>query len=414
MCHSVSIGHPVKGNIIINNKNAQGKTTLYERLGGDSIVDVAVSNFFDEMCEDPDLKPFFDNMSISALRIHQLKLFKVIFGPDEEKPDEEDLMHYMLATHTRLFREQGLDEVHFDKVLDSIFVSSLATLEVDKALIDECIEVLKPLRTVFEYGAKVAAREKEYTVEEIRKLPAATGKDIGSDEPMILPDPTWVAVPDWLTQSLTKHSKEGEVRAWTAELTNYFGPDGDDVIADTFMDMPYMNHHVYLVSMLQLAFLPEGLNSTRLLRVVQFPRGPENPALSVDLWGRMIVQFNGVCKIMGMSESVAAKAVTTLRGCSHLFSTSKESAQKVGGVSAPHILCRKTGLIAEIDVSQIESSLEKSLRHGSTKSVSSGSLDTSSVDGTHSITSESSGSGRPRKAKKRVWRRLFGWTTKAH
>ena len=44
---------------------------------------------------------------------------------------------------------------------------------------------------------------------------------------------------------MTNNSNNGEVRAWTRDLTDRFGPEGDKVVADTFMDMPYMNHHVF-------------------------------------------------------------------------------------------------------------------------------------------------------------------------
>lgn len=99
--------------------------TLYERLGGDAVVESAVSNFFDEMCEDPELHPFFQDISVSAMCIHQIKFFRLIFGAKEDKPDQDEMLYYMLATHTRLFRDQGLNEEHFDKVVNSVFDSSL-------------------------------------------------------------------------------------------------------------------------------------------------------------------------------------------------------------------------------------------------------------------------------------------------
>ena len=75
--------------------------------------------------------------------------------------------------------------------------------------------------------------EKNYTIEQIRMLPTTTAANIGSDKPSMLPDPAWIAIPGWLTDTLTNNSNNGEVRAWTRDLTDRFGPEGDKVVADT-------------------------------------------------------------------------------------------------------------------------------------------------------------------------------------
>ena len=53
------------------------RQTLYERLGGDAKMQMAVSEFLAEIGRDPDLSPFFDDISVSALGVHQIKLFRV-------------------------------------------------------------------------------------------------------------------------------------------------------------------------------------------------------------------------------------------------------------------------------------------------------------------------------------------------
>ena len=62
--------------------------TLFERMGGEPAVKLAIANFFQLIGQDERLQPFFENISIHALQVHQLKLFKVIFGPKEEQPDK--------------------------------------------------------------------------------------------------------------------------------------------------------------------------------------------------------------------------------------------------------------------------------------------------------------------------------------
>jgi hemoglobin len=177
--------------------------TLYERLGGDAFINMMVCSFFDEIVENPKLKPFFKNISLAVLKTHQVKLFRVIFGVDEEKPEEGDLLEFMLRTHTHLFRELGLNETHFDMVANC-FVQGLQSFQVEQNLIDECVAFLVPLRIVFEYGAKVASQEKTMNPEQLKPLPLASTKTIGIDVPAILPEYSKIEISDWLPPALGK------------------------------------------------------------------------------------------------------------------------------------------------------------------------------------------------------------------
>lgn len=142
----------ISAHIMTAHAKKQPKKTLYERLGGDPVINLIVSNFFDEIIENPQLKKFFRDISTAALKTHQVKLFRVIFGPDDEKPDQDDLLDFMCQTHTRLFRENGLDETHFDMVADC-FVRDLQTFQIDQDLIDECVEILVPCFRVRSTGS---------------------------------------------------------------------------------------------------------------------------------------------------------------------------------------------------------------------------------------------------------------------
>jgi len=95
---------------------------------------------------------------MEALKRHQIKFFYVCFGPQAANPDE--LIDYLLITHTRLFRDLGTNETHFDKVA-ACFVQSLQTFPVDQSLIDEAVSLLALLRPVFIKGAEIARRKKE-------------------------------------------------------------------------------------------------------------------------------------------------------------------------------------------------------------------------------------------------------------
>ena len=46
--------------------------SLYARMGGDVAVCLAIGNFFEQIGNDPDLQPYFENISISALQVSEL------------------------------------------------------------------------------------------------------------------------------------------------------------------------------------------------------------------------------------------------------------------------------------------------------------------------------------------------------
>ena len=280
------------------------------------------------------------------------------------------------------------------------------TLEVDETLIEECKAVLEPLRVAFEHGAKVAAMEKTYTVEQARMLPMTTTSHFGTDEPSVLPDPAWIEIPAWLSDTLERNSRSGEVRAWTRDLIDRFGVSGDRTIADTFMDMPYMFHHVYAAAILKLAFLPEGNSPDYLLQVVRYPRGPDKASLVAALWDRMVTQFKETCDSMGLDARVARKAIEKLTGYRGAFKDGR--IRFVGGVSAPHVLQKNVIRSAEFDVSALQKGKGKRLKSDSRHTKDSHSTDSASQ------TSDSTNSDPSNKPKKGVWCRLFGWSNKAH
>lgn len=63
-----------------------------------------------------------------------------------------DVPAYLTKAHQRLFETKGLNEKHFDLVAGHL-VDALVALGIQKQLIDECVGVVGPLRTVFEQGA---------------------------------------------------------------------------------------------------------------------------------------------------------------------------------------------------------------------------------------------------------------------
>jgi hypothetical protein len=124
---------------------------------------------------------------------------------------------------------------------------------------------------------------------------------MGTAAPAFLPEYSKIEIPDWLPKALGKCSSISNVRPWTCDLTDHFGAEGDEAIADTFLDQPYMDHHVYLAALLQLAFLPDDIEDKKseyILNIVQYPRGRKNHRLSRALFDRMIDHFLISCHDM--------------------------------------------------------------------------------------------------------------------
>jgi hemoglobin len=389
-------------------------TTLYERMGGDASVKLAIAFFFEYILEDEDLAPFFENISVNALEHHQLKLFRVIFGPEEETPDQDDFLNFMLCTHTRLFRDCGLDETHFDKVA-VCFVRSLQELQADQDVVDEGVAILGPLRAVFECGARIAAKEKTLGRVQLSMVPTTNAQNMYGEEATRLPDPAHIDIPSWLPKTLETHSNNGNVRAWTKLLTESFGADGDTVIADTFMDAPYMNHHIFLVAFLQLAFLPEDHSSSSssrspddLLPVVRYPRGPNKRPLCQALWQRMTNEFEKACNYFAMEPSVTNEAVEKLKSHKHVFRKT-DKIKKVGGLTNSHVL-RHCPVAADFNFAEVNflAEVKKDRQNASGHSIDDESL---SRDGTavETVCTSNSNAVKPTN-RNRVWRRLLGWT----
>lgn len=124
------------------------KLTLADRMGGEGALKAAISGLYKRILADSDLAPFFKGVDMSKQESHQLRFFKVAFG---HVPPSMDVPKLILDKHAHLF-EMGLNESHFDKVAGHL-VASLEELGVARALIDEAVAVIGPLRAVFEQAA---------------------------------------------------------------------------------------------------------------------------------------------------------------------------------------------------------------------------------------------------------------------
>jgi hemoglobin len=134
------------------------ETPLLQRLGGASGLRATISGTYQRVLADDKLKPFFEGMSMPALRAHQHRFFTAAFSGSADL----DAASLILERHRNLFEKGGLDEKHFDRFLGHI-VDAMVSQELPQDAINEAVTVMKPLRAAFEKGARKygkAGREK--------------------------------------------------------------------------------------------------------------------------------------------------------------------------------------------------------------------------------------------------------------
>lgn len=54
--------------------------TLYGRLGGRDAIEAVVDTFYDRVLADEDLRPFFEDVDMTAQRAHQTKFLSAVTG----------------------------------------------------------------------------------------------------------------------------------------------------------------------------------------------------------------------------------------------------------------------------------------------------------------------------------------------
>ncbi len=113
--------------------------TVFQRIGGISIVDAAVDLLYRKINKDSDLLPFFEGADMNLVQGRQVEFItKALGGPDEYGGRDLRSVHKHLV-------EAGLNSSHFDKVA-AYLSQSLAELEVPAPLIDEVIAIIATTR----------------------------------------------------------------------------------------------------------------------------------------------------------------------------------------------------------------------------------------------------------------------------
>ena len=108
---------------------------IYDRIGGAPALQAAVDAFYDRVLADPDLRGFFSNLNMKALKFKQRAFFaQALGGPAEYRGRD------MRTAHARF----KIAQKHFDKVAGHL-VDTLQSLGVDQETIGEIVAVVAPL-----------------------------------------------------------------------------------------------------------------------------------------------------------------------------------------------------------------------------------------------------------------------------
>ena len=102
--------------------------SLYDRLGGEAAVDVAVDVFYRKVLADDRISHYFEDVDMSRQRAKQKAFLTFAFGGPNRYPGAPDIR----AAHARM----KLKEADFDAVMEHLG-ATLAELKVPPALIQE-------------------------------------------------------------------------------------------------------------------------------------------------------------------------------------------------------------------------------------------------------------------------------------
>ncbi len=114
--------------------------TIFDRLGGESTINVMVDLFYRKVLTDPYINHFFKDVDMTR-QVEKQKSFlrKAFDGPSQYDNKQ------MRRVHKHLVLNMGLNDSHFDHLISHLR-SSLAEVGIDRELILEAIEVSESFR----------------------------------------------------------------------------------------------------------------------------------------------------------------------------------------------------------------------------------------------------------------------------
>jgi hemoglobin len=110
--------------------------SLYDRIGGQAAVMAAVDLFYQKVLADELTRPFFAALDMKAQTKKQIAFMTWAFGGPAEYKGRD-----LTAAHTKLVKNQGLGDTHFDAVAKHLD-ATLRELGVDEGMIQEALTIV--------------------------------------------------------------------------------------------------------------------------------------------------------------------------------------------------------------------------------------------------------------------------------
>lgn len=127
---------------------------LLETLGGPKVLEQVSEQFYQRVVQDPRLEIFFVGQDMKRLKGHPYNFMRIAFAAgssskssddDPELPNARKIQH----AHRRLIREKGLNETHFDMMLEHFVATLKEDTTVAQDVIDTATEVIYLYRDSF-------------------------------------------------------------------------------------------------------------------------------------------------------------------------------------------------------------------------------------------------------------------------
>jgi len=113
---------------------------LYNRVGGDKAMEIAVDVFYRKVLQDDLVSRFFEDVDMEGQRLKQKSFLAMAFGGPYQYSGLD-----LRKTHGRLVEQMGLTDEHFDRVA-AIFRETLEEIQVSSKEIDEMMAVIESTR----------------------------------------------------------------------------------------------------------------------------------------------------------------------------------------------------------------------------------------------------------------------------
>jgi hemoglobin len=114
--------------------------TIFERLGGEAAIMLAVPLFYEKVLSDERLARFFEGLDMDQQTKKQVSFMSRAFGGPTENQGRE-----LGPAHKALVKDHGLADEHFDAIIE-LLSETLSEMGVDSALRSDVTSALETTR----------------------------------------------------------------------------------------------------------------------------------------------------------------------------------------------------------------------------------------------------------------------------